>query len=475
MFDLATFDRATSRFAHAIARTERGLPKGPPLPPVVQLLRWAHDPIGVLEHGARRYGDLFTLHSLGLPQEVMVSRPDHVREVFTAQATKLCAGEANAPFLGPILGPHSLLLLDGERHLAQRRLMLPPFHGDRMRAYADCMRDITHAVLARWAVGDEVKLHAEMQELTLDVIMRTVFGIEDAARFAELRGKLLALLSDITNPLWFVEALRVDLGPLTSFARLSRTLGEVDALLFDEIRRRRARGAQRRNDILSMLVDARDERGLAMSDVELRDELVTLLLAGHETTATLLGWALYHVLSRPALLARLCGELDDVVGDARLTDAHLPKLGYLDATLKETLRLTPVVPMVGRKLSEPMHILGYDMPAGAVLVPCAYLTHRRADVWPEPERFEPERFLDARIDPYAFYPFGGGTRRCIGAAFALFEAKIVLAEVLRHVELELVPGYVGHVESRGVTFAPRGGVPARVKARRAALAAPDGG
>jgi cytochrome P450 len=245
-----------------------------------------------------------------------------------------------------------------------------------------------------------------------------------------------------------------------------RLMEEVDALLFEEIRRRRAAPDDGRTDILSMLVAARDEAGQPMTEQELRDELMTLLLAGHETTATALAWAVYHVLRHPDVLVRLRRELDEVIGDEALTDAHLPKLRYLDAVVKETLRLTPVIPMVGRKLRTPMRICGYDMPAGTVLVPSSYLTHRRPDVWSDPERFDPTRFVDAKADPYAFYPFGGGTRRCIGAAFAMFEAKIVLAEVLRLCELELEPGYVATIAARAVTFAPKGGVRVRVRDRR---------
>jgi len=298
------------------------------------------------------------------------------------------------------------------------------------------------------------------------VILRTVFGLDEGPRMGRLRALLTRLLSFNTNPLPLL-LLPFELGGLTPWGRLVRAARDVDQVLYDEIRRRRAAGPDGRDDILSMLVAARDEDGQPMSEVALRDEMITLLLAGHETTATSLCWVFHRVLHRPDVLERLRAELTDVVGPGPVEAHHIPRLEYLSATINETLRLNPIIPIVARSLRRPVRIGGRELPAGTIAAPCIYLTHRRADAWPDPERFDPERFVGQRTSPYAFFPFGGGVRRCLGMAFALYEMRIVLAQVLVRTLLTAAPGYRVRVVRRGITFAPSGGMPVVVTARAA--------
>jgi cytochrome P450 len=324
-----------------------------------------------------------------------------------------------------------------------------------MVSYGTTMRDIARRAIDAWPVGRPFAIQPEMQSITLDVILRTVFGLEDGPRMTELRRELAELLAVSASPQLLLASLQAgDTPPRGAAARPLETRKRGDALLFAEIARRRALPADDRTDVLSMLLAARDEDGVPLSDQALRDELVTLLVAGHETTATALAWAVHHLLVHPEVRARLAAEVQGIDDPLALS-----RLDYLDAVVKETLRLTPIVPMVGRRLTRPMTIGGHPLPAGVVGAPSIVLAHRRPERWPDPDRFAPERFLDAKPTPYEFLPFGGGVRRCIGAAFALYEMKIVLAEILRRVELELQPGYEARVIRRSVTLAPSQGMP----------------
>jgi cytochrome P450 len=447
------------------------LPPGPTMPPLLLMLRMARRPFELLDECARRFGDCFTLRGLGGPPAVLFSHPDAIRDVWAADGDALRAGEAAADLLVPILGTNALLVLDGARHRRERRLLSPPFHGERIQVYGDLVRDITDRVMAGWPCDRRFPLHAAMQAITLDVIIRAVFGVDDPERLAGMRDRLLRFLAMADGPSAAFLALpftQVELGGLSPWGRFVRRRRAVDALLFGEIARRRRLGTPGRTDILALLIDARDEEGRAMSDQELRDELFTVLMAGHETTATSLAWIFYHVLPRADVLDRLRAELARVVGDGPIRAEHLGALEYLDAVVKEAMRLTPVISFVGRRLHAPMRIGGVALPAGVVASPCMYLTHRRPDVWPEPLRFRPERFLGLRPSPQAFYPFGGGLRRCLGAAFATFEMKIVTAQVLMRTALRIAPGYRMRVVRRAVTHAPSEGVPV-VQARRPVL------
>ena len=449
------------------------LPPGPRTPSLVQLFNWVRRPIPFMEQCARQFGDSFTLRFplFGRPGDrpeiVFLSDPEAVRDVFTGDEHDLLAGEANATVLAPLLGEDSLLVLDGDRHLEERRLMMPPFHGERMQAYGTVMRDIAARVIDGWPVERPFPLHPHMQAITLDVILRTVFGLGEGAEMDRLRDLLVRLLAIAANPMALLPWLRFELGGLTPWGRLIRRSRHVDAVLYDEIRRRRSAAGDGRDDVLSMLLAARDEHGQPMGDQELRDEMITLLLAGHETSATSLCWVFHRVLRRPDVLARLRDELARVVGAGPLEAHHVPQLEYLDATIKETLRLNPIIPIVARRLRRPLRFGGRELPAGVIVAPCIYLTHRNPGAWPDPERFDPERFVGQRTSPYAFFPFGGGVRRCLGMAFALYEMKIVVAEVLRRVVLRAAPGTQVRVVRRGITFAPSAGMPVVVERRAA--------
>jgi cytochrome P450 len=415
-------------------------------------------PLHLLDWCARRYGDCFTLRPpVGAPV-VLFSHPEAIREIFTADADTLRGGAAN-DYLRPILGFNSLLLLDGERHTRERRLLLPPFHGQRMLEYSAVIREVTDAAIDTWPLREPISMQQQMQNITLEIILRTAFGIGRNTDHRILRTLLSRLIAAAVNPFLLWKPLQRDLGPLTPWARFRRLKREIDTLLREEIARRRAQTDATATDILSMLIAARDEDGAPMRADEIADEMVTVLLAGHETTATALSWALQRILSTPDARARLCAEL-------RTGAAAEPwSLPYLDATVKETLRLNPVIPDVGRVLSRSARIHGRDLPAGVAASACIYLTQRRPEVWLDPLRFAPERFLDARPSPYEYFPFGGGMRRCIGMAFAQFEMKIVLARLLSRLELELAPSYRARVVRRSITLAPSRGTPVVVAAR----------
>ena len=439
------------------------LPPGPRTPRLLQMIQWVRRPIPFMRACAAAYGDAFTVRLYGAPPFVFFSAPAAVRDIFTADPETLLAGRGNE-VLRPVFGSNSILLLDGARHRRERKLLMPPFHGERMRLYGDVMRETADRSIDGWPVGQVFPLHRHMQQITLDIILRTVFGVEDGDRLARIRALLVEFLLLIgSSPVLLVRRLQVDLGPLTAWRRICRLQGEIDRLLYDEIARCRRETPESRTDIMAMLVAARDEDGQPMSDEEIRDELVTMLVAGHETTATSLSWVVHRLLQNPEALAQAQAEVAAVAGNGTASDGltaeQIGRLGYLDAVIKETSRLNPILPTVARYLEAPARIGDHDLPAGCVASPCVYLTHRRPDVWPEPEAFRPERFLGTRVDPYTFFPFGGGLRHCLGAAFALYEMKIVLARMLPRVVLKPAPRYTVRVVRRSITFAPSGGLP----------------
>jgi cytochrome P450 len=422
------------------------LPPGPPYPRPLQTLGWVTRPFALLERCRDRYGDIFTLKIATEPSWVFVSDPQAVKQVFTGDPRVLHAGEGNVVLL-PVLGHHSVLLLDEHEHMAQRKLMLPSFHGERVSRYADLMHEIAERQIEHWPAGEPVAVWPGMQAITLDIIIRAVFGVEEAESLERLRTALREMLSRAVSPVRM--AMLGVIGPrrIDRLQLLQAELRPVNRLLLEEIHtRREAPDLTERDDVLSMLVQARHEDGRPMSDAELRDELMTLLVAGHETTATALAWAVERLARHPDKLDRLREEV--IAGD----DA------YLDAVVKETLRLRPVLPIVARRLTEPMEIGGHVLPAGVTVAPCIHLVHRRPDVYPEPARFRPERFLEQPAGTYTWIPFGGGVRRCLGASFALFEMKTVLAALVRARDLRPGSAAPERVARRGITLTPdRGG------------------
>jgi cytochrome P450 len=397
-------------------------------------------PWGFMERCAARYGDMFTVRLAGEPPVVMVSHPQAVKEVFTGPPELLHAGEVNRILL-PVVGANSVLLLDDDAHREQRRLLMPPFRGNHLASYADTMTAVAQAEIGRWPRGTPIRLHPRMQALTLEVILRTVFGLSEGAHLDRLRAELLRMLTMASSsPVFVLTAV----GPRYLRAAFTRTaLGGVDRLLYAEIdRRRRAEHLDERADVLSILLQARHEDGRPMSDVEIRDELVTLLLAGHETTATALAWAVERLVRHPDYQARLIEEI------------HAGRHEFCDAVVKETLRLRPVLSVVGRGLTAPMQIGGVRLPAGVTVAPSIYLLHRRADIYPDARRFRPERFLEQRAGTYTWIPFGGGVRRCLGAAFAEYEMRIVLGTLFASTTVRPTTGRPEPARRRTITHVP---------------------
>lgn len=434
------------------------LPPGPSVAPARQVAGWIFRPEALLERGQRERGDVFTVH-LPLGPIVVVADPAIVKDVFTGDPDVLRAGEGNQP-LEPVVGPDSLLLLDGPRHLRRRRLVLPPFHGERLQAYTDDMAALTARSLATWPRDRPFALEPHLRALTLAIIVRVVFGIEDEARAARVQELIPRLVPDGGwSSLLLLPALRRDLGPRSPWRRFVAARTAVDALLYEQIAERRADPAlAQRTDILSLLLQARDEDGAPLTDHELRDELMTLLLAGHETTASALAWA----------FTLLVGTRPDALERARDDDA------YLDAVATETLRLKPPLPMAVRRSTAPVTLGAHEVPAGTRIAPCLYLIHRRADLYPAPRAFRPERFLDGKTETYAWLPFGGGIRRCVGAAFAQLELRTVLRTVLTTVDVQ-APGDARVPERtrrRAIVLAPERGarVLIRNRTRQAACA-----
>ncbi len=408
-----------------------------------------------------RFGDAFTLR---LPMVadglVVVSNPEVVKEVFALGSDDGHAGKANL-ILQPFVGKHSLLLLDGAEHLRQRKMMLPAFHGERMHGYGLSMLELAHDSIDQWPVGESFPVHRPMQGITLQVIIRTVFGIGEGPRFLELADVLTRALDAGAWPGLFFSFMQRDLGRYSPWGRFVRLMARATAILRGEIRRGLEVGTAGRTDVLAMLLEARDEAGDPLTEDEIHDELVTLLVAGHETTATSLAWALRWILPDRALVGRLRDEIATADGDPM----RLAKLEMLDATVKESLRLQPIVPVVGRVLQRPMKIGGLDLPAGAAVAPALYLVNRRAALYPEPDRFRPERFLAFKPAPWEWIPFGGGLRRCIGAAFAIYEMKMVLAAMLPRIDARLALDRV-RPSRRGITITPAAGMPIVVTGHR---------
>ncbi|MGE5282685.1 MAG: cytochrome P450 [Chloroflexota bacterium] len=424
---------------------ERRLPPGPPLPSPVQTLIWSRQARRLLYACQDRYGDMFTIRIAREGTWVMLADPEAIKQVFTGDPKVFHAGEGNE-ILATVLGRNSLLVLDEERHMSQRKLLLPPFHGARMQGYEETMREIAADEIASWPTGTPYALRPRMQAVTLEIILRTVFGVgsAEAKKLADLRDALRDFLDVTTNPRFLVPLIALGPQRVRRLAAFRRRLDRVDALIYREIaERRRAEDLEQRDDILSMLVAARHEDGTPMRDEEMRDELLTLLVAGHETTATSLAWAVERLARHPEKLERLRAEAEDG-GDA-----------YLTATIQETLRLRPVISIVARRLTEPVAIGGYELPAGISVAPCIYLAHRNPEVYPEPQAFRPERFLEDPPGTYTWIPFGGGVRRCLGASFAQFEMAVVLRELVRRHRIRPARPRSERVFRRAITETPR--------------------
>ena len=418
------------------------LPPGPQRAAFRQTLEWIRDPAGFMDRCAAEFGTTFTVR-LGPAEVVMLSEPDDVRQVFHGPPEQMHMGEVNGLFRR-VLGHDSLLVIDGEQHMHHRKLLLPPFQGRRIEQHQATMVAAAEDSVDRWPHGDPFSLHPHAQDITLDVILAAVFGFgpgERRDRFRVLVARMLDLCDTLAMTL---PVLRHEVFGLSAWGRLMRCVREVDTALYAEIAARRE-DSEEHEDVLSLLLAARDEAGEPMTDRELRDQLLTLLVAGHETTATALAWAFERLLREPAVLARTRAEVDG------------GSTTYLDAVIKESLRLRPTLPIAARKLTSDFELGGRTYPAGTVLMPCIYLLHRNPNVWPEPDAFRPERFLDGKPPAYGWIPFGGGVRRCLGAGFALAEMRAVMQTVLRRMDLRPADPWGERIARRTFTLSPASG------------------
>jgi cytochrome P450 family 135 len=421
----------------------KGLPPGPRMKRPLQTLIWSRRAQWMLEQCRSRLGPMFTLNIAYEGTWVIVTDPEAVKQVFTGDPRIFHAGEGNQ-VLKPVLGENSVLVLDEKPHMSQRKLLLPPFHGARMQGYEEKMTEIAVREIERWPLGTPHKLRPRMQAITLEIILETVFGVHGGERMEELRVALREFLDLTTNPLLLAPLVLVGPDRVRRISAFRRRIERVDELLHREIAERQAADdVAERDDILSLMVAARHEDGSPMSEAEMRDELLTLLVAGHETTATSLSWAMERLVRHPEKLERLRAEA--LAGE----DA------YLTATIQETLRLRPVIVLVARRLTEPVEIGGYELPAGATVTPCIHLIHRDPEIYPEPERFLPERFLDTPPGTYTWIPFGGGVRRCLGASFAQFEMSVVLRELVKRREIRPARDESERPFRRAITETPR--------------------
>jgi cytochrome P450 len=443
------------------------LPPGPRLPRTLQTVAWWNRTVPFLERCRERYGKRFTMRLLQAPPFVHHSEPEHLREIFTAPPEVLHPGEG-ARLLEPVVGENSVILLDERAHLSQRKLMLPAFHGEKMKRLSGLMEEVSEREVARWPKGEPIALHPRLQELTLEIILRAVFGLDEGDRLDAMRARLTGILQFGARPSSTLPLLQRG----RKWREFLRGREEADAMIYETVEERRSNkdahaGAGgtapglangERDDVLAMLLEARHEDGSPMSPVELRDELMTLLVAGHETTASELAWAFERLARTPDVLARLTDEIDAGDDDA-----------YVTATVHETLRRRPVLPNAAPRLvMEPVEIGGWRYEPGVCLLADAYLLHHDPDIYPDPYAFRPERFLGEQPGTYTWIPFGGGRRRCLGASFAQLEMKIVLRAVLAQNELAPpAPGTEG-ARRRSITLSPKAGSRAVLRARRPA-------
>ena len=421
------------------------LPPGPKLPSAIQMIGFWNRPIASMERARARYGKRFTIRLLGAPPFVVHSEPEHLKEIFAAPADVLHPGEG-AKLLEPVVGAHSLILLDEDPHLEQRKLLLPALHGERLEALTGLVREVTEREVEGWPRDQAVVTHERLQDLTLEIILRAVFGLDPGPRLDELRALLSGVLEFTLNPLSMIPPLQRGYFGRGPFASFVERRARADELIFELVAERRAEHS-RRDDVLAMLLDARHDDGSPMSDQELRDELMTLLTAGHETTTSQLAWAFAILARHPRVQDELIAEADAGEGD-----------DYVTATVHEVLRRRPVLPNAEPRLvKREVEIGGWTFPPDVCLIANAYLLHHDADVYPDPYAFRPERFVGEKPGTYTWIPFGGGRRRCIGAAFASLEMRAVLGAVFSRFRLAPGEGGPEAARRRAITISPKRG------------------
>jgi cytochrome P450 len=423
------------------------------------LVRFAGDPLGLLDECHRRYGDAFTLHIAGNGRFVMLSDPEAVREVFRGDPDVLHSGEANSLFTATV-GRHSVLVLDGAAHARQRRVVVPPLKGERMRAFFEAMRLETLEAVRAWPVGVPFPTLPSMRRATLRVILRTGLGLAPGPVLDGFERKMERFLSNGRQRYALVLMTIIPIQRLSGsrWVPLFRQLSDLDDDLFAFIAaRRRGEHTPTGQNVLDDLLAATHEDGTPLGDQEVRDALITILIAGHDTTALALAWALAEIAGHPQVVDRLADELVRVTGGGPPEAGHLPALEYLDGAIRESLRLRPVAPFVVRKTVRPFAVGGREYPAGVVLCPCSYLVHRREELYPDPGRFRPERFLERKFGPHEWFPFGGSNRVCVGMPFALYEMKVLLATVLSQVRPRRPPEARSRARRYGIVLGPDDG------------------
>jgi cytochrome P450 len=418
------------------------LPPGPRAPAAIQTFAWWNRSVPFFERCRARYGRRFTIRLLSTPPFVMLTDPEQIREVFTAPPEVLHPGEG-ALILEPLIGANSVILLDEGKHMEQRKLMLPAFHGEKMQRLSGLMAEVAEREVESWPRNEPIELHPRLQAVTLEVILRAVFGLDPGERLDAIRARLTQQLEFGASPVSMLPPLQVALAGRGRWARFDRVRAETDEMLFELIEERRAEAGER-DDVLAMLLEARHEDGSPMSPQELRDELMTLLVAGHETTASQLAWAFARLARSPEVMRRLMAEIDEGGED------------YLEATIQETMRRRPVIPNAAPRLvKQPIEVGGWSYPTGVCLVPNAYLVHHDPEIYPEPYAFRPERFLEKEPGTYTWIPFGGGRRRCLGASFAMLEMRLILRAVLGSSELVAPEPEHEPARRRAITISPR--------------------
>lgn len=421
-----------------------------------RMLKFVFRPVEYLEDYGHKFGDFWAIGSEEYPL-VYVNHPEAIKAIFTADKEMFDSGRGNGGVLSFLLGQNSLVLLDGAAHQRQRKLLMPPFHGEKLKTYGNLIVDITEKVTTPWQEMRSIRVRHYTQEITLKVILQAVFGLCTGSRYDELRQLLTGLLDTTSSPLssslLFFQFLQKDWGNWSPWGRFLRTKQRIDQLLYAEIEERRSLNQLDGNDILTLLLTARDEEGKPMTDSELHDELMTLLVAGHETTASALSWALYWIHYLPEVEAKLRQELASLGSNP--DPLEIIKLPYLSAVCWETLRIYPIaLTTFPRLLKAPLEVMGYHFKAGTALMPCIYLIHHREDIYPQADQFQPERFLNRQYSPYEYFPFGGGDRRCLGMGLALMEMKLAIATILAHFQLQLPQPQLLRPSRRGLTVAP---------------------
>lgn len=438
--------------------------KGPKTPAIVQQIQWILDPVQTMETCVQKYGDIFILQDgLDTSATVYISSPQAQKEILT----KNNEYEApSSPILKSLLGEKSIILLEGDRHRRERKLLMPPFHGDRMKNYGELICHLSQQVASNLKVGETFIARKVMQEISMQVILQVVFGLHDSPRLAQIKPLIAEILNFTASPwratILFFPFLQQDWGSWSPWRRYQHQMKQLDELLYTEINERRGQLDPNRTDILTLMLLAEDEEGQGMTNQEIRDELMTMLVAGHETTATALAWAVYWVHKQPQVYQKLMKELATLETDTE--PMKIFRLPYLTAVCQETLRIYPVGMLTFPRVpTKALELQGYHLEAGTIVVGCIYLTHQREDLYPEPKKFKPERFLERQFSAYEYLPFGGGSRRCLGMALANFEMRLVLATLMSNFEMALAENKPVKPQRRGLTLGPAGGVKMLIK------------